>query len=82
MTVLADAPAVALAVFAHPDDPEVACAGTLARWSAAGCEVHLVIANRGEKGTIDPTTFTTYDWKLVADGQPVQVVGAVEGGRS
>jgi 2',3'-cyclic-nucleotide 2'-phosphodiesterase/3'-nucleotidase len=32
-------------------------------------------------GTIDPTTFTTYDWKLVALGQPVVVEGAAEGGR-
>ena len=46
----------ALAVFAHPDDPEVGCGGTLARWAAAGAEVHLVIANRGDKGSADPTT--------------------------
>lgn len=49
-------PARALAVFAHPDDPEVGCGGTLARWTAAGAEVHLVIAARGEKGSTDPTT--------------------------
>jgi LmbE family N-acetylglucosaminyl deacetylase len=46
----ADAPARALAVYAHPDDPEVACAGTLARWCRAGCEVELVSVARGEKG--------------------------------
>ncbi len=49
-------PERALAVFAHPDDPEVGCGGTLARWSAAGTEVHLVIANRGDKGSADPAT--------------------------
>lgn len=49
-------PAVALAVFAHPDDPEVGCGGTLARWARAGAEVHLVIANRGDKGSLDPAT--------------------------
>ena len=49
-------PAVALAVFAHPDDPEVGCGGTLARWAGAGTEVHLVIANRGDKGSLDPAT--------------------------
>jgi LmbE family N-acetylglucosaminyl deacetylase len=43
-------PERALAIFAHPDDPEVACAGTLAVWVAAGCEAHLVIANAGDKG--------------------------------
>jgi LmbE family N-acetylglucosaminyl deacetylase len=45
-----DRPTRALAIFAHPDDPEVACAGTLAAWVAAGCEAHLVIANAGDKG--------------------------------
>jgi LmbE family N-acetylglucosaminyl deacetylase len=49
-------PRRALAVFAHPDDPEVACGGTLARWAAGGAEVHLVIANRGDKGSADPAT--------------------------
>ncbi|TPG19853.1 bifunctional metallophosphatase/5'-nucleotidase [Pedococcus bigeumensis] len=34
-----------------------------------------------DQGVIDPTTFTTYDWKLVANGQPVVVEGAAEGGR-
>ncbi len=52
--ILSDAPERALAVFAHPDDPEVACAGTLAAWVAAGCEAHLVIANAGDKGADDP----------------------------
>jgi LmbE family N-acetylglucosaminyl deacetylase len=39
-----------LAVYAHPDDPEVSCAGTLARWADEGAEVHLVICSRGDKG--------------------------------
>ncbi|NNM46176.1 bifunctional metallophosphatase/5'-nucleotidase [Knoellia koreensis] len=34
-----------------------------------------------EQGVIDPTTFTTYDWKLVSNGQPVVIEGAAEGGR-
>ena len=33
------------------------------------------------QGVIDPATFTTYDWKLVSNGQPVVVQGAAEGGR-
>jgi len=49
-------PPRALAIFAHPDDPEVACGGTLARWASAGAEVHLVIANQGDKGSFDATT--------------------------
>jgi len=49
-------PDCALAVFAHPDDPEVSCGGTLARWTGRGAAVHLVIANRGDKGSFDPAT--------------------------
>lgn len=46
-------PARALAVFAHPDDPEVACAGTLAAWVDGGCAARVVIVNQGDKGTMD-----------------------------
>lgn len=48
-----DVPASAMAVYAHPDDPEVSCGGTLARWAAAGAVVHVVICCRGDKGTSD-----------------------------
>ncbi len=47
-------PARAVAVYAHPDDPEVGAGATLARWAAAGAEVHLVVANQGDKGSDDP----------------------------
>jgi LmbE family N-acetylglucosaminyl deacetylase len=50
---LTDVPARALAVFAHPDDPEVACAGTLAAWAAAGCEARVLVVNAGDKGSGD-----------------------------
>ena len=43
-----------MAIFAHPDDPEVACAGTLHMWADAGTEIHLVIANAGDKGVVPP----------------------------
>ncbi len=43
-----------LAVYAHPDDPEVSCAGTLARWADEGAEVHLVVCAKGDKGATDP----------------------------
>jgi LmbE family N-acetylglucosaminyl deacetylase len=55
MPDLVDAvPSRALAVYAHPDDPEVSCGGTLARWSDAGAEVHVVVVGRGDKGSSDP----------------------------
>jgi LmbE family N-acetylglucosaminyl deacetylase len=39
-----------LAVGAHPDDIELSCAGTLARFLGAGSEVHLAVACRGDRG--------------------------------
>lgn len=47
-------PEVALAVYAHPDDADVACGGTLARWAKSGAAVHLVVCTDGGKGTSDP----------------------------
>jgi LmbE family N-acetylglucosaminyl deacetylase len=49
-----ETPEVALAVYAHPDDADVACGGTLARWAVAGAAVHLVVCTDGGKGTFDP----------------------------
>ena len=54
--LLAEVPARALAVYAHPDDPEVSCGATLARWARAGSEVHVLVCARGEKGSTDPAT--------------------------
>jgi LmbE family N-acetylglucosaminyl deacetylase len=52
VTILDRTPPRAMAIFAHPDDPEVACAGTLHTWVEAGAEIDLVIANAGEKGVL------------------------------
>jgi LmbE family N-acetylglucosaminyl deacetylase len=49
-----EVPGRALAIYAHPDDPDVGCAGTLAAWAAAGCEVHVLLCTDGDKGTGDP----------------------------
>jgi LmbE family N-acetylglucosaminyl deacetylase len=55
MAELVDAvPARALAVYAHPDDAEISCGGTLATWSAAGAEVHVLVCTLGDKGSSDP----------------------------
>ncbi len=49
-----DIPEVVLAVYAHPDDADVACGGTLARWAKGGAAVHLIVCTDGGKGTFDP----------------------------
>ncbi len=54
--VLDEVPPKALAIFAHPDDPDISCGGTIARWAAAGSEVDVVICTSGDKGTMDPET--------------------------
>ncbi|HTV11147.1 MAG TPA: PIG-L deacetylase family protein [Acidimicrobiales bacterium] len=46
-------PARALAIYAHPDDPDISCGGTLAIWAGAGSEVHVCICCDGDKGSLD-----------------------------
>jgi LmbE family N-acetylglucosaminyl deacetylase len=41
-----------IAVFAHPDDEAFGTGGTLTKYAAEGCDVHLVTATRGEAGRI------------------------------
>ena len=43
-----------LGVFAHPDDAEICAGGVLAKWAAAGREVHLLILTNGDRGSQDP----------------------------
>jgi LmbE family N-acetylglucosaminyl deacetylase len=54
MTLITDTPARVLAVYAHPDDPEISSGGTLAKWADGGADVSLLITTRGDKGTQDP----------------------------
>jgi len=49
-----DVPERALAICAHPDDVEFGCAGTLAKWAAAGCVVNHLVCTDGAKGSWDP----------------------------
>jgi LmbE family N-acetylglucosaminyl deacetylase len=53
-TIDLPAPRRALAVGAHPDDIEFGCGATLAKWSLAGTDVHLLVLTDGSKGTWDP----------------------------
>jgi LmbE family N-acetylglucosaminyl deacetylase len=46
----------AMVLFAHPDDAEFFCGGTVARWSRDGCDVHYVCATDGSAGSNDPGT--------------------------
>jgi LmbE family N-acetylglucosaminyl deacetylase len=44
----------ALVVFAHPDDAEFLCGGTVASWTKGGTEVHYVCASDGSAGWNGP----------------------------
>ena len=47
-------PQRAMAIFAHPDDADFGCSGTLALWAAQGVHVTYCLLTSGNKGTHDP----------------------------
>ena len=49
-----DRPETALVVTPHPDDAEIGCGGTVAKWIAEGTKVYYVLCTNGDKGTSDP----------------------------
>ena len=75
-------PERALAVYAHPDDADVACGATLAKWADAGCAVHLVLVADGGKGTTDaavlPTQLAALRAEEVAAAAKVLGISSVE----
>ena len=42
-----------LVLTAHPDDCDLACGGTVAKWAADGAEVSLLVLTDGSKGSHD-----------------------------
>ena len=46
--------ASAMVLFAHPDDAEFMCGGTVAGWAREGCEVHYVVCTDGSAGSNEP----------------------------
>jgi LmbE family N-acetylglucosaminyl deacetylase len=54
--LLSETPSSAVAIYAHPDDADVSCGGTLALWSSAGATIDLVVCALGDKGSSDPGT--------------------------
>lgn len=68
-----ETPRRALAIGAHPDDVDFGCGSTLAKWAAAGCEVHLLVCTDGSKGTWDQAQDLA---ELVATRQSEQQMAA------
>ncbi len=65
-------PSSALAIGAHPDDIEFGCGGTLAKWAAVGCEVHMLVLTDGSKGTWNPSD----DPSMLIDHRKVEALAA------
>ena len=59
MRVFSETPRSVLAVYAHPDDADIAAGGSLATWAGQGIRVDLVIACDGAKGSLDQKTDVT-----------------------
>jgi LmbE family N-acetylglucosaminyl deacetylase len=47
-------PKRAMAIYAHPDDVDFGCSGTLASWIERGTHVTYCVVTSGQKGTHDP----------------------------
>jgi len=43
-----------LVVAAHPDDADIGCGGTMAKWARQGKDLVYLICTRGDKGSSDP----------------------------
>lgn len=68
-----------LAVFAHPDDAELCCYGTLAKWMTLGAHVHVLVVTRGGRttsaGVAERVSETLYasllaDYLIIAEDFP------------
>jgi LmbE family N-acetylglucosaminyl deacetylase len=57
-------PKIAISIHAHPDDQEFTVAGTLAKWTQAGCRIISVIVTSGDAGSNDPSKNADYKPEL------------------
>lgn len=57
-----------MVIAAHPDDFELTCAGTVAKWMRQGWQARLVLVTSGDKGTANAS--------VLADAKAQQVVSA------
>ncbi|HVM41159.1 MAG TPA: PIG-L deacetylase family protein [Acidimicrobiia bacterium] len=79
-TVNLPVPDRALAIGAHPDDIEFGAGATLAKWAAAGCEVHLLVLTDGSKGSweVDDDTAALVETRHAEARAAVRELGAAE----
>lgn len=60
-----------LAIYCHPDDPELVCYGTLRRLRKSGCDINVLILSKGENSPasnqIDRTKFSKKALKKITN---------------
>ena len=64
-----------LAIFAHPDDAEILCAGTLLLMKKAGWTVHIATMTPGDKGTVEHTREEISRIRKAEAGESVKLIG-------
>ncbi|HLF33612.1 MAG TPA: PIG-L family deacetylase [Cyclobacteriaceae bacterium] len=67
---------IVLGIFAHPDDAEFMCAGTLALLKDSGWTVHIATMARGDKGTVE---LTREEISMVRKAEAVKAAGILDG---
>ena len=65
-----------LGIFAHPDDAEIICAGTLALLHKAGWEVHIATMTMGDKGSAVHTSDEISRMRTAEAKNSAQVINA------
>ncbi len=67
-------------IFAHPDDAEFICAGTVARWAAEGHHISYVLITSGDKGSDDPemTPERLAEIRMVEQRHAADILGVVD----
>lgn len=66
-----------LGIFAHPDDAEFLCAGTLSLLKKAGWDVHIATMAPGDKGTAEYTREEISNIRKAEAKNAAQIIGAI-----
>ena len=73
-------PGRALVITPHPDDSELGCGGTVAKWIKQGTEVVYVLCTNGDKGSSDPdmTSHKLAELRKIEQQKAAEILGVAE----
>ena len=73
-------PERALVITPHPDDSELGCGGTVAKWIKQGTEVVYVLCTNGDKGSSDPdmTSHKLAEIRKIEQQKAAEILGVTE----